>query len=45
MIGSGSVAVTYMFYYSGEQDSAKDELVLNLLQTMTVLSGEIRIGS
>lgn len=43
MLGLGDINITYMFSYKGQQDLSKDELILSLLQTMTVLNQPLRI--
>lgn len=45
LIGNGTISVTYFFFYEGEPDTSKDELIMTLLQTMTILNGEVKIGS
>lgn len=36
MLANGSTQITYMFLYNGERDSAKDEMITSLLNTMSV---------
>ena len=43
MIGIGENCVTYFFAYKGDQSSINDELIQNLLQTLTINSNALRI--
>ena len=43
MLGVGEQCFTYMFYYSGEQDPAKDETIVSLLKTVKMLGQQLRI--
>lgn len=43
LIGFGDICVTYFFAYKGESDPSKNELILNLLQTMSLYDQEVRI--
>lgn len=43
MFSLGDTNITYFFSYKGQPDSGKDELVLTLLQTMTIFGQPLRI--
>lgn len=43
LISSGDTCISYMFSYLGEQDAAKDELILTLLQTIKIGAQELRV--
>lgn len=43
MLGYGEVCLTYLFAYSGEENSANEETILTLLQTLTVYDNQLRI--
>ncbi len=40
-LGIGNISITYMFYYDGDRDSTKDELIDNLVKTMKVNSQQL----
>ena len=43
MLSFGDECVTYMLAYKGEQDSDKDDLILNLLQSMKIYTKQLRV--
>lgn len=43
MVGYGDICITYMFCYKGQEDEAKNELVLTLLQTMNIYTKALRV--
>lgn len=43
MLGYGDVNITYVFSYKGDKDSSKDELIVSLLQTLTMYNKSLRV--
>lgn len=43
LFGYSDVCLTYMFYYDGDKDNTKTELINNMLKTITVGSLKLRI--
>lgn len=43
LVGFGDICVSYFFAYKGEDDPSKDELILNLLQTMQLYNKSLRV--